>query len=89
LGRFREGLIDFVCHADAPQLMAQVGNHATGNLMNILGVVILGRFADGQIVLPGAGGEVLRYLPQRFFVQQGSVAQGAGVHCDVENGRVR
>ena len=59
LGGFFEGLVDLVLHADPAQLMAQVGDHAAGNLMNVLRVIVLRCLADGQIFDFRASGQEL------------------------------
>ena len=39
--------------------------------MDVLRVVVFRRLADGQVFLLGAGGEKLRRLAQRFFIDDG------------------
>ena len=56
---FLQGLIQLVLHADAAQLMAQIGNHAAGNLVHILRIIVFRSFADRQIVLLCAGREMI------------------------------
>ena len=83
---FFQCLVDFVFHADAAQLIAQVGNHAAGDLMDVLSVVVFGRFADGKILLSRAGGEMLGHAWRSgVFVDHRLVTQRARVHGDIKD----
>ena len=61
-------VLHFIFFAKHFELMAQVGNHAAGNLMHILGVIVFRRFAYRQIVLLCTGREVIGYGAEWLFI---------------------
>ncbi len=68
--------------------MAQVGDHAARNLVDVLRVIVLRCLANGEIFDFRASGQELARVPQRRFIDDGFVAQCAGVHRDGEDGRI-
>ena len=69
---------------DFAQLIAQIGNHAAGNLMDVLRVVIGHRLADGKALAAGDGGEVPGHRTQAVFVDIGFIAHGTQIGRDIE-----
>src|SRR6185437_1621386 len=74
---------------DAAELEAQVRDNAAGYLGDVWSVIVLGRLADGQILFSRAGGKVLGDMAERLFIDSCMVSQGARIHGDVEDRRVR
>ena len=83
---FLQGLVDPVAHAYGLELVVQVGDHAAGHLVQVLGVVVLPRRAHGEILLPGHSGEVLLHGLDRLQVHPWRQPHGLGVGRDVVDG---
>ncbi len=68
LDYFLQNGLHFVFFAEHLELMAQVGNHAAGDLMAVPGLVVFARRADGETFLLRYATEVLFDRRQHFFV---------------------
>src|SRR5438128_2576358 len=66
--------------------MTHVGDHAAGNLIQILTVVVFYGSADRKPMFRGDGREVIPDRLQRFFIDAGCVAEEPDVSGDVEDG---
>jgi hypothetical protein len=69
--------------------MAQIGNHSSGHLMLILGVVIFQRLADRKPFALGDISEMFRDRLQKLFIDERLITQRAQIFSDIEERRVR
>jgi hypothetical protein len=84
-GALHQGLVVLVLQPDQAKLVTEVSEHAAGDLVGVLGNVVLHRPAEGEAFPPGNVGELLLDAPQRPLVVHGGVAQRTQVAGDVED----
>ena len=80
LDDFIQHVLHFVFFAEHFELMAQVGNHAAGNLVTIPGFVVFARRADGQTFFFGDPAKVLLDRFEHLFVRP-TVCNRARADC--------
>jgi len=65
--------------------MTQIGDHAAGNLMQVLRLVVGERFADGKPLGFSDGGEMFFDGLHFFIIHHRRVAEGAQISRDIQN----
>jgi hypothetical protein len=76
-------------HPHGAELMAQVGNHAAGHLMQVLRLIVFALDADWMALALGDLGEMLFDRLDRCQIDQRAIAERPGILCDVKNRGLR
>ena len=81
--RFFQSFLQAIFHAHGAQLMAQIGNHAAGHLMQILRVIVFALRADRVAFALGDVSEMLFNRFDRFEIDErlNSRARGRWRRC--------
>ncbi len=87
--RFLQSLFQVISFSDAPKLVAQVGDHPAGDLVMILGLIVLHGGSDGKTFALGDEGEMFGDGLEDLFIDQRLVSQSPGIAGDIKQRGVR